>query len=528
MEPSTKSRRAIAGQAWLIVLTSNQVGQRHAIDNEATIGRAVETDIRLDDIEISRRHARILRSAAGFVIEDLGSSNGTFVNGDAVTTATVLRFGDRVKIGRQLLLFTHYDPAELQLLEQRRLETLGRLGAGVAHDFNNMISVVLSSLDYIDGLETDRPLSSADVRDCLVDIRSAASRAAQLTPKLLSFARGQQGHAPLDLSLLCAEVARLAKRTFPRRIRISEDLNPNLWIMGDDIELHQVLMNLCLNARDAMNGTGTLSLKAASIDEARAAALKLPSTERHVVVLIEDNGPGMDLDTQSHIFEPFFTTKSKGAGFGLGLAAVKEMVSIHGGRVAVRSALGKGSTFAVYLPQISADAKKKHDHDAYWQTADASSPTSGQGEVILLVDDEQVVRRSLARILRHAGYEVVEAPDGRQAIELVRSGKLTPALVVLDIEMPGLSGLEALAALHGLDPRLRVTLTSGKTDATVAQRARNAGAVGFLRKPYAAQELLAMIARSLRATTVVPPEEALEETYASPRRRGSATGRVID
>ncbi len=424
VQASTKSRQAVAGPAGLIVFAGNHVGLRYAVDSEAIIGRDPAADILLHDSEISRRHARILRCATGFVIEDLDSSNGSFVNGEAVLTATALRFGDKVKLGGQLLLFTHYDPAELQLLEQRRLETLGRLGAGVAHDFNNMLSVVLSSLDYIDGLAPERPLSSEDVRDCLSDIRLAASKAAQLTPKLLSFTRGRQDHAPVDLAHVCDEVVRLATRTFPRRLAIHQDLTPNLWVMGDGVELHQVLMNLCLNARDAMTGAGALRVKAGSIDAARAEQLKLPSPTEHVVVLVEDDGPGMDSETQSHIFEPFFTTKDEGAGFGLGLAAVKKVVTVHGGRVAVRSEPSKGTTFAVYLPQVSSDAQSRHE--GQWRVSTGGPPVAVAGALILLVDDEQAVRRSLARILRSAEYEVAEANDGQHAVELVRDGKVDP------------------------------------------------------------------------------------------------------
>jgi two-component system cell cycle sensor histidine kinase/response regulator CckA len=288
---------------------------------------------------------------------------------------------------------------------------------------------------------------------------------------------------------------RLIRHTFDRAIHIESKIYPGLSVRGDQAELHQVLMNLCLNARDAMPHGGVLRVSASAVTpDTVGLPERLNSAMPQLVLCVEDTGVGMDEATRARIFEAFFTTKREGAGFGLGLATVKEVVAFHGGQIQIESKEGEGTRFLVFLP-LHLDSRPPSDitgsHEAQ---VDSSRGT------ILLVDDEEVVRRSFARLLRQAGHLVIEAADGVKAVEAYRATYPRPNLVILDLDMPVLTGEETQERLLKVDPGVRILFVSGHDEPSREMAVHARGALGFLRKPCKVQVLLGAVSDALGGT----------------------------
>ena len=492
----------MGGPARLIVAEGSQAGQKFKIDGDVVLGRAIDCAVVLEDPEVSRSHVRITRADNGFyTIEDMGSRNGTQVNGVPIQKQ-FLEFGDRIQVGpRVLIIFAPFDPIEDQLLQRQRLEALGRVGAGVAHDLNNMLGAISASVDFLGRLPADRPVGSGEIRDSLADIRTALGQASELARGILKFARGRsRGHALVDLSVVCQEVIRLAHHTFDRAILLEQDIAPNLVVSGDQAELHQVIMNLCLNARDAMPEGGTLRIRAELID--------LAVGERtRVRIAIEDTGSGIDPVTRAQIFEPFFTTKPEGAGFGLGLSTVREVVNMHGGQVDVESTPGKGTSFFIYLPASAGQPQPVRITSGHRDL----KPQGSNSARILLVDDEEVVRRSTARLLRQAGHEVLEARGGKEATQLYINSERFPDLVILDLDMPHLNGEQTQRVILSIDPRARILFMSGHEDFVRENSSSIGGAAGYLRKPCSVSLLLSTVSNVLETQPLGEYDEAQEE-----------------
>ena len=465
----------------LVVLEGGRVGQKILLHgDELIVGRAHECDIRFDDGQLSRRHASIRKlGPLIYEVRDLGSSNGTFVNGAPATDPVLVQVDDRIRFGTSLVVqLTLHDPVEEQILQRQRLETLGRLVSGVAHDFNNMLGAVQSNLEYLEGLPPNATVGSVDTAECINDIRRASSRAAQLSRRLVSYARGERRSGLIDVSAICEEVAQVAERTFDRTISVRTEIEAQLIAAGDDLELHQVLMNLCLNARDAMPGGGTLTIRAS-----REGTSSLR-------VEVGDTGVGMGATTKARIFEAFFSTK-KGSGFGLGLATAYEIVKTLGGSITVDSTLDVGTTFVVTLPASAARTR--------WHTVSTSRDrvddvfTDSRAGHILVVDDEDMVRRSTRRILALAGHEVSEATCGAEALTTYAHGHPRPDVVLLDLSMPDGSGDEVLARLLEIDPDACIVIVTGHQDPTREQSLRDSGAHGIVHKPWEPGELLELV-----------------------------------
>jgi signal transduction histidine kinase/CheY-like chemotaxis protein len=483
------------GPPRLVVLMGPEPGRRYPLEGRSVlIGRADECDVQLDDTKVSRRHARLSRMEDGsWVLEDLGSRNGTHVNGEEVGVRP-LRVGDRIQLSAETLLsFTRQDPLEDQLLHRQQMEVIGQLAAGIAHDFNNLLNVIAASSAHLRTLDPDTPLGDPEVRECREDIRAASARAAELTARLLTIARRRRersGSTPraVDVSRLCQDVLQLVRRTFDRSIAVEADVAPDLSIEGDQAALHQLLMNLCLNARDAMRQGGTLTVTARLDPDPDPRSSSPWTAGPQVVIEVRDTGVGMDEQTRARVFEPFFTTKESGYGSGLGLATVYEVATTHGGDVEVESALGEGSTFRLRLPARSGSPeggrRARKRKASTWDRA--AKPTVGR---VLVVDDDDLVRRSLARLLRGVGHEVVYATDGLEAVEVYTRAEPRPRVVLLDLDMPRLSGAETLARLRELDPDVRVVLVSGYYDDARKREMLDAGAADFLAKPVDAQKL---------------------------------------
>jgi CheY-like chemotaxis protein len=323
-------------------------------------------------------------------------------------------------------------------------------------------------------------------------IERSAHRGADIIRQLLAFSRGVEGERILlEPRHIIREMAEIIRETFPRSIRLRLDVASDLWaIEANSTQLHQVLMNLCVNARDAMPVGGLLSIEAGNrkvtdADPVLAAALK-PGP--YVWITVTDSGEGMGRETLARLFEPFFTTKAPGKGTGLGLSTVLGIVRSHGGHVGVYSELGKGSRFSVYLPaRPSAEAAAP---------ADAAPGIRGAGELVLVVDDEETIRAATRFTLETNGYRVVDAADGEEALALARQHLDELKLVVTDVMMPALDGIALCRALRALKPSLAVIATSGLEQEEKRSELTAAGVREVLAKPCAAVDLLAAVRRA--------------------------------
>ncbi len=485
------------GPARLIIVGGPYIGRKMVMSKEITIGRSPQAQFSVDDGSMSRLHASIrLDDGNRYVIQDLRSKNGTFVNDERVTTAS-LRFGDRIQIGTSTFLFTHHNPIDEQLAHQQKMEVLGRIGAGIAHDFNNLLGVISASVGYLASLPKTHTLGDPDVAECWSDIETATVRASELTSRLLGVAR-QSGHVFRRIAIgeLVQEVAELSARTTTRNIDISYHASPNLVVAGDRGRLHQMLMNLVINARDAMPAGGSICL------EARAVAPdKLPPDPmlrgKQILVSVTDTGTGMDEETRARAFEPFYTTKSDGKGTGLGLATTLETARYHGGTVFIDSEVGKGTSIKIYLP--ATDNPSRAAADVEQSRSTYSAGVAGESARILLVDDDAAIRRSIGRLLKSRGHQVHFAHDGQQALEAYRQYR--PDVVLLDLDMPVLAGRPAYRKLREIDANAKVLFISGHWDERYDHEygAEEHGPLGFLRKPCDPAELNQAIRSALHA-----------------------------
>jgi signal transduction histidine kinase/CheY-like chemotaxis protein len=495
-KPGTGETQSVDQErALLIMLVGSEANRTFTVGEETLIGRSAEATIQIVDDDISRSHAQITRTGPGrFTIEDLGSKNGTLVNGVPIKMQ-LLRYGDKIRIGSQtIFMFSEYDHLEDQLLQTQRLESIGRLAGGVAHDFNNILGAVLANVGFLKGISRQTTFGDEEVRESLDDIDGAVRRAVDLTRQLLGLARQEhteQRH--LDFSSLLGEVNSLVTRTFEREIAVETDIDAELVLLGDPSQLHQMLMNLCINARDAMPQGGALNLVARRTRLEQPDLLRLPFLRPglFVEVVVRDTGSGMDELVRRRIFEPFFTTKQNGMGTGLGLATVYKIVKQHGGHIDVDSKVGQGSSFRIYLPAVD-EPVPEGEPDIY----DLDTGSTGTGTV-LLVDDEEVFLKSTGRLLEGLGFTVLLAQDGDQALEVYKQEGREVQLVLLDMIMPRRNGGDTFHALRALDPRVRVVLSSGQTQARGVRDLLAAGARGYLQKPYDAKALSEAISRAL-------------------------------
>ncbi len=390
---------------------------------------------------------------------------------------------------------TDQNRLEEQLRQSHKLEAVGRLAGGIAHDFNNLLTVILGNLELV------RTGAAGDeTPELLAATERAAKQAADLTRQMLGFARRQPLRTTtLDLNALVHEAVGLLRRTIdPRitiRIRPAADLRP---VAADPVQVQQVLMNLCLNARDAMPEGGTLTIETANPDEVRRpGASAAEGTGGFVRVSVSDTGQGMTEDVRTKIFEPFFTTKDVGQGTGLGLAVVYGVARAHGGWVECSSTLGTGSRFDVYLPRgITSDELAP-------EIVPARVPENrGRGESVLVADDEPLVRALARNALERQGYRVLLATDGAEVVEVFRQERRAGnvALVILDASMPQMSGKQAFDVIRGIDPSVPVLFASGHP---VTDVATDPG-TGFLHKPYTPSSLAAAVRKAIDAPATPP------------------------
>ena len=494
--------RSTLGAVRLTVVEGPAVGQEFKIDSSATIGRSPEATVMVDDPGVSRLHARIRRGDAGsFEVEDLGSKNGTFLNGARIEHA-LANLGDKIRVGpRVVLTLASFDLVEEQVVQRQRLETVGRLGAGIAHDLNNVLAALHAGTAFLQQLSSQTQLGDPRVQECLRDLGLATSQGAELTRGILRIVRGKRAvREPVDLGQLVSEVARILRHTIDHSIQMETDVQPEVVVHGNHSELQQVLLNLCLNARDAMPQGGRLRV---AVKLAMPPADPTLHAERAYALLeVTDTGIGIDAETRDRIFEPFFTTKREGAGFGIGLSTVRDLVKLHGGRISLETAKNQGSTFRLYFPAV--------DVQSFATTGERAPPElpyrADQPINVLLVDDEQLLRRSFGRLLRQHGFKVTEAAGGAEALALYAAEQHD--LVILDLDMPGMSGEATQVELLRRHPDARIMFASGHADPQRELVVRERGARAFLQKPYEIAVLVATI-HEVMQKTVFPDERTL-------------------
>lgn len=378
---------------------------------------------------------------------------------------------------------------EAQFLHTQRMESIGALASGIAHDLNNVLSPIMMGVELLRW-----KLSDEQGQWVLAIIESNAKRGKELVQQVLMFGRGVEGdHVVLQPGHLIRELEGILRETIPRRIEIRTDLAKELLtVSGDATQLHQVLLNLCVNARDAMPDEGILSISAENffIDEHYTRIHRDAKVGPYIVITVSDTGTGIPPEILDRIFQPFFTTKEIGKGTGLGLSTVLSLVKAHGGFIDVYSKRGSGTAFKVYLPatemtEVERDPKERSDLPI------------GNGELILVVDDEASIREITRATLEAYGYRVITANDGAEAMALYLQHKEEIMVVLTDIMMPVMGGLTSVHLLREMDPQIKILAASGLPSDEIIDEATCTGVQAFLCKPYTAEKLLTTLHKIL-------------------------------
>ncbi|MGB7377821.1 MAG: response regulator [Rivularia sp. (in: cyanobacteria)] len=372
---------------------------------------------------------------------------------------------------------------ESQFLRAQRLESIGTLSSGIAHDLNNVLAPILMTAQLLESqLDDERS------QRLLPILINNAKRGANLVKQVLSFTRGMEGDRTLvQPEHLINEIKQVVRETFPKTIQVSQEIEPDLWmIKGDATQLHQVMMNLCVNARDAMPNGGKLTIYATNfiVDENYAQMHLDASSGSYVMISVADTGIGISPENLDRVFEPFFTTKELGKGTGLGLSTVLGIVKSHGGFIHVQSDINKGSNFQVYLPAQEINVTQEE--------VEVDFP-KGEGELILVVDDEDSIRDITKKSLESYNYKAITASDGIEAIALYAERRDEISVVLTDIIMPVMDGLTTIRTLQKINPQVKIIAVSGLVSNEKINAITEIGIKAFLSKPYTAQQLLQTI-----------------------------------
>jgi len=446
---------------------------------EEWVGQPFEKLVHAEDLpfalELLGRVVRgDLRAVSQFRV---ATAKGEYRMGEFSATPQLLegRLIGILGIGRDV---TERVQLEQQLRQAQKMEAVGRLAGGIAHDFNNILTAITGYADLL--LEDLRPSDSR--HQDVAEIRKAADRAAGLTRQLLAFSR-QQVLQPsvIDVKTLVGDLEKMLGRLLGEDVELGTRLAPDTGrVKADAGQLEQVLMNLAVNARDAMPHGGKLTLETSNVDlsEGYAADHYPARPGSYVMIAVTDTGTGMSEETQAHMFEPFFTTKEKGKGTGLGLATVYGIIKQSGGFIWVYSEVGHGTTFKIYLPRVGESA------DLVKGPAPARARAAGGSETVLLAEDEAPVRAVARQVLERHGYTVLEAPSAEAALDIAARYSGAIHLLLTDVIMPGLSGRELATRLADLRPEARVIFMSGYTDDAVTRHGVLEPGLAYLQKPF--------------------------------------------
>ena len=474
-----------------VVLWNRGAERTYGWSAQEAIGRPITELIYDERAQLERAHAALLAGGewSGELEQRTRDGRRLVVEG----RWTLLR--DAAGEPKSILVIntdvTQRKRVEAQSLRSQRMESIGTLAAGIAHDLNNILSPILMSVQSL-----REKLPAAEDRATVATLESCCYRGAELVRQVLSFARGIAGERiELDPGKVAAELVAILRGTFPKSITLDFGADQGLWrVLGDPVQLHQVLLNLSVNARDAMPDGGVLAIRLdnCELDAATAEQIADGAPGRHVRLTVRDQGVGIPAELLETVFEPFFTTKEHGKGSGLGLATTQAIVRSHGGFIEIDSVPGSGSTFTVYLPAAGGATARTPVGEG------VAPATRGNGETILVVDDEPAIRAVTRSSLELAGYRVLLASDGVEALEIYREHGPAIAAVVTDLAMPRMDGLRLAAALRQIEPRVRILLTSGLGLDGGPAAATAAGIAGPLLKPFTLEMLLAQVQRLLR------------------------------
>jgi two-component system cell cycle sensor histidine kinase/response regulator CckA len=381
---------------------------------------------------------------------------------------------------------------EEQLLRAQRMESIGTLAGGIAHDFNNILSPILMAADM---LALDVPPDS-DAMRWLDIIRQNGERGAELVRQVLTFARGMEGErVSVQLKHIIKDSVKILSQTLPKSIVLKYEIEPELKIIqADPTQIHQVLMNLAINARDAMPAGGELTIKANNVhlDENYAKVHIDATPGDYVLLTITDTGVGIAPEDQKRVFDPFFTTKEIGKGTGLGLATTQTIVKSHGGFINLYSEKNKGTKFSVYLPAAKTET-------APAKTPFASHLQRGAGETVLVVDDEESIREITRATLEKFGYRVLTAADGAEAFDVFKQNQTSVDVILTDVMMPVLDGAGLVKKVREIDPKVKIAVMSGLTTQVQTGELQNLGVSRFLSKPLTAEILLKTLGEILES-----------------------------
>ena len=381
-----------------------------------------------------------------------------------------------------------------QFLRAQRMESIGTLAGGIAHDLNNVLAPIMMAIEVLRS-----KIADPGGRNILNTIETSAKRGADIVRQVLAFGRGVEGDRILvQLKHIVIEVVRIAGQTFPKSIDIRTDIPRDLWtVSADPTQMHQVLLNMLVNARDAMPNGGALTISAenTTLDESYSRMHLEAKPGTYVSLAIADSGTGIPADIREKIFEPFFTTKEIGMGTGLGLSTTLAIVRSHKGFINVYSEVGKGTTFRIYIPATGTGSGAAAAGDQ------ADLPT-GKGELILIIDDEAAIREITSETLQAYGYKAMTASDGAEGVALFAENKGRIKVVITDIMMPVMDGTAAILALKKMNPDVKIIAASGLTTRGQIKTPSNYNVQAFLTKPYTAEKLLRALATVLLGTSV--------------------------
>ncbi len=465
----------------------NQGGERiYGWSAEETVGQSV-IDVLYAGADDSIARARLSLKESG---EWKAEEKHILRSGASIMVETRWTMVTGEEGGPDYILITNTDitekkRAEEHLFRAQRMESIGTLASGIAHDLNNILSPVMMSVEMLQ-LENDKPSSAR----WLAMIRENAERGANLVKQVLTFARGMDGErVSVQIKHLLKELIGVLKETLPKSINIEFRIDPELWLVSaDPTQIHQVLMNICINARDAMTDGGTLRITADNrdIDENYARINPDAAVGPYVLIVIEDTGTGISPDNVTRLFDPFFTTKEVGKGTGLGLSTALMLVKSHGGFLNAYSEKGLGAQFSIYLPAANAEAASR-------TTPSVSRMPRGSGQLILVVDDEANVLEITKATLEMFGYRVIVAADGKEGADLFHRNSGEIDLVLTDVSMPVLDGPAMISAIRSDRDDSRIIAMSGLMNPVQISRLEALEINAVLSKPFTAETLLTKI-----------------------------------
>ena len=405
--------------------------------------------------------------------EVIVSSRWTLVKNEEGKPASILSINTNITEKRRL---------ESQFLRAQRMESIGTMAGGVAHDLNNILAPIMMSAPLL----RQDSLPASEREALLNTIESNSERGGDLIRQLLMFGRGIEGEkSVVQVKFLIREMVKIARETFPRNMSVSEEVDNDLWpVLGDATHIHQILLNLCVNARDAMPDGGKLKVAAGNqlLDEHYSALDSELKSGPYITIKVSDSGHGISPADLEKIFDPFFTTKDVGKGTGLGLSTVMGIVKGMGGIIHVYSERGKGTSFNVFLP---AEPTAKEDAGT-----ERKALAMGHGETILVVDDEDGILQATCKLLTKHGYQSLPASDGAEALSVFSRNRESINAVLTDVMMPVMDGLDLVRVIRKMDPVMKVVASSGLEDDSKFEALKNLGVSTFLAKPYTAEKLL--------------------------------------